>query len=136
MTARSGRRGDSGTRLAVVPPPARRDAATPAAATRVEGDAGVTLTPLLVGGEELLAIGIPATDEGFDPAALGLTEAEGEVARGILAGRSNAQIARARGTSLRTVANQVAALFRKLGVGSRTELAARLPALRPGPRGS
>lgn len=31
-------------------------------------------------------------------------------------GHSNAEIARARGTSARTVANQLAGLFRKLGV--------------------
>jgi DNA-binding NarL/FixJ family response regulator len=38
-------------------------------------------------------------------------------------GLSNAQIAERRGTSTHTVANQVARVFRKLGVGSRAELA-------------
>jgi DNA-binding CsgD family transcriptional regulator len=51
-----------------------------------------------------------------------LTPVESEVATYILAGRSNAEIARLRGTSVRTVANQVANLFRKLGVSSRLEL--------------
>jgi DNA-binding CsgD family transcriptional regulator len=36
---------------------------------------------------------------------------------------SNAAIARARQTSVRTVANQVASLFRKTGARSRDELA-------------
>jgi DNA-binding NarL/FixJ family response regulator len=52
--------------------------------------------------------------------------AEREVALGVLRGRSNAEIARARGTSPRTIAKQVASLFRRLGVGSRAELVGRL----------
>jgi DNA-binding NarL/FixJ family response regulator len=52
-----------------------------------------------------------------------LTDAEREVALGIFAGLSNAEIAVARGTSPRTVANQVASLFTKLGLRSRSELA-------------
>ena len=54
-----------------------------------------------------------------------LTPAERQVALAALAGLSNADIARMRGSSPRTVANQLAAIFRKLGVRSRTELAAR-----------
>jgi DNA-binding NarL/FixJ family response regulator len=42
----------------------------------------------------------------------------------MLEGRSNAEIARDRGTCARTVANQIASMFRKLGVQSRAELAA------------
>jgi DNA-binding NarL/FixJ family response regulator len=55
-----------------------------------------------------------------------LSDAERKVALAALAGLSNAAIARRRGTSPRTVANQLAALYRKLGVRSRTELAARM----------
>lgn len=55
-----------------------------------------------------------------------LSDAESDVARRIVAGEANEAIARARGTSLRTVANQVASIFRKLGVASRSELVARL----------
>jgi DNA-binding NarL/FixJ family response regulator len=55
-----------------------------------------------------------------------LSGAESDVARRIVAGEANEAIARARGTSLRTVANQVASIFRKLGVASRSELVARL----------
>jgi DNA-binding CsgD family transcriptional regulator len=54
-----------------------------------------------------------------------LTPAERQVALAALAGLSNAEIARMRGSSPRTVANQLATLFRKLGVRSRAELAAR-----------
>ena len=53
-----------------------------------------------------------------------LTAAEGEIVRAILEGQSNAAIARARGAAVRTVANQVASVFRKLGVRSRAELVA------------
>ncbi len=63
-----------------------------------------------------------STEAGRVPDAL--TPAEREVLRALLSCRSNLQIARERGTSIRTVANQVQALFRKLGVGSRAELAA------------
>jgi DNA-binding NarL/FixJ family response regulator len=52
-----------------------------------------------------------------------LTAAEDDVLQGILAGCSNAEIARSRGTALRTVANQVSALFGKFRVSSRLELA-------------
>ena len=55
-----------------------------------------------------------------------LTEAEREIALAVCQGRTNAEVAARRGVSARTVANQVASLFKKLGVGSRTELAARL----------
>lgn len=53
-----------------------------------------------------------------------LSAAEADVLELLLAGGSNREIAQARGTCERTVANQVASLFRKLGVGSRSELAA------------
>lgn len=53
-----------------------------------------------------------------------LTRAEEIVLRAIFAGKSNAAIARERGTSARTVANQIASIFRKHGVGSRRELVA------------
>ena len=55
----------------------------------------------------------------------GLTAAELVVLRGIFAGKSNGEIARDRGTSPRTIANQVASIFRKHGVRSRSELVAR-----------
>jgi DNA-binding NarL/FixJ family response regulator len=53
-----------------------------------------------------------------------LTRAEEQVVRGIFEGKSNDTIARARGTSPHTVANQVASIFRKHAVASRAELVA------------
>ena len=55
-----------------------------------------------------------------------LTQAEQDVLQLMMAGSSNRQIAHARGSSSRTVANQIASIFRKLGVASRAELAALL----------
>jgi DNA-binding NarL/FixJ family response regulator len=54
---------------------------------------------------------------------LPLTEAERAVALLVCEGLTNAQIAHRRGTAARTVANQLASTFGKLGVGSRAELA-------------
>lgn len=51
-----------------------------------------------------------------------LTKAEGEVARLVAKGMSNKQIATARATKERTVANQLKSIFQKLGVQSRVEL--------------
>ncbi|HZS40601.1 MAG TPA: helix-turn-helix transcriptional regulator [Polyangia bacterium] len=48
--------------------------------------------------------------------------AERDVALRVLDGESNAEIARARGTSPGTVAKQLAALYRRLRVGSRADL--------------
>jgi DNA-binding CsgD family transcriptional regulator len=53
-----------------------------------------------------------------------LTLAEHQILDALLAGRRNADIARGRGTSTRTIANQVANIYRKLGVRSRAELVA------------
>jgi DNA-binding NarL/FixJ family response regulator len=54
-----------------------------------------------------------------------LTEAERDIAQQILLGESNKRIAERRGTSARTVANQIAGIYQKLGIASRAELAAR-----------
>ncbi|MFL5398320.1 MAG: response regulator transcription factor [Myxococcales bacterium] len=51
-----------------------------------------------------------------------LSVAEADVARMMTAGLSHAAIARRRGTAVRTIANQVASIFDKLGVRSRSEL--------------
>ena len=83
----------------------------------------VRSSPFFVGGEEFAVLSVPMVDNGLLDA---LSAAEREVARLLLEGNSNAAIARERGTSPRTVANQLAALYRKLGVRSRAELAARV----------
>jgi len=65
-----------------------------------------------------------------EPRAVGLltalTTSEQEVAVLVTEQLSNAEIARRRGVAPRTIANQLASVYRKLGVGSRTELVALL----------
>lgn len=62
-----------------------------------------------------------------DPEAVArLTLAELDVTLAVLAGHGNSTIAAHRRTSLRTVVNQLAAVFRKLGVSGRLELVTRL----------
>jgi DNA-binding NarL/FixJ family response regulator len=55
-----------------------------------------------------------------------LSPGESEVVRRLLDGLSHAQIAASRGTSARTIANQVARAYCKLGVSGRMELMGRL----------
>jgi len=56
----------------------------------------------------------------------GLSDAEQEVLVMLLGGYDTEAISDSRGTSPRTIANQVASIFKKLGVGSRAELAAKI----------
>jgi DNA-binding CsgD family transcriptional regulator len=51
-----------------------------------------------------------------------ISPAEEDVLACVVKGMSNAKIAKARGTSPRTVANQIASLLRKFKVSSRYEL--------------
>jgi DNA-binding CsgD family transcriptional regulator len=51
-----------------------------------------------------------------------LTSAEGEVCVLVAGGASNADIAQARGTSSRTVANQISRILEKLGAASRDDI--------------
>ncbi len=60
-----------------------------------------------------------------------LTPAEADVVEAAMASLTNGEIARALGRATRTVANELAAAYAKLGVGSRAELAAWL-SRRPG----
>jgi len=55
-----------------------------------------------------------------------LSHAEAAVVRELVAGRSHAQISQLRATSTRTVANQLATVFRKLGVSGRGAVVHRL----------
>jgi len=73
-------------------------------------------------GRELAVITLPVRP----PRSLAdaLTAAEREVVEAVQAGHSNASIARARGTSPRTIANQLASIYAKLGIVSRHELSA------------
>ncbi len=55
-----------------------------------------------------------------------LSPAEHEVLTLAAGGATNAEIAKRRGTSVRTVANLLARAYRKLGIGSRAAAAARV----------
>ena len=81
-----------------------------------------------VGMEGLAVAAAEVSDHIDDPR---LTETERGIVSQVLRGETNAAIAKMRGTSPRTVANQIARVFKKLGVGSRAELAAYVA----GPRG-
>ena len=76
-----------------------------------------------VGGDEFAVLSFPA---GPLEAPRALSEAERQIVTALLEGKSNEDIARERGTSARTVANQIQNVFGKLGVTSRAELVARL----------
>jgi DNA-binding NarL/FixJ family response regulator len=78
---------------------------------------------------EGLAIGVDIAMTRLTPVALSaavLSDAERAVAAGMLGGKRAAAIARERGTSIRTVANQIANIYRKLGVSSHREALALL----------
>jgi DNA-binding NarL/FixJ family response regulator len=78
-----------------------------------------------IGAEDFVAVALGgAPSQGLST----LSAAETGVLAELVAGRSNQAIAAARGTSVRTVTNQVSAVFRKLGVQSRAELVLLLAA--------
>ena len=72
-----------------------------------------------------MLVSVPIAPEGGIPELGALTQAEKAVIELALSGLSNAAIARRRRCSPRTVANQLAAAYQKLRVGSRRELAAK-----------
>jgi DNA-binding CsgD family transcriptional regulator len=80
-------------------------------------------TTFRISEEQFLVLSEPA---GAPPSAPGLSPCEAEVAGLVLKGCSNDEIARERGVRYGTVANQLASVYRKLDVGSRVELIARL----------
>ena len=84
---------------------------------------GLTAKRMTLEGAEHIVLSFPL---GAPDVPASLTNAERAVAVLVLEGRSDAEIATARGVSKRTVANQLASVFKKLDVCSRVELAARL----------
>jgi DNA-binding CsgD family transcriptional regulator len=74
---------------------------------------------------ELVLLGFPLEERPPSRQEPLLTIAELRIAAAMLEGKTSGQIARERGRSSRTVENQVGAIFRKLHVSSRGELAAR-----------
>jgi DNA-binding NarL/FixJ family response regulator len=85
----------------------------------------ITVDILELDGEEFIVVS-HALDEGEVPDGIeALPAAMRAVAVLALAGCDNADIARVRGTSVRTVAKQLETIYRRLHVGSRRELMAR-----------
>jgi DNA-binding NarL/FixJ family response regulator len=75
-----------------------------------------------LGSERLIVLSFPAGPPTFPER---LTPAEREIADLIFAGCSNAQIARTRRRSIKTVTKQVATMFAKVGVTTRAAFVAR-----------
>ena len=101
----------------------RSPSTPPGAGVPVPAPADLSAHTFVAGGQEFVVLSYSVSANELPP---GLTDAERAVVAAVLDGRSNAAIATMRGTSPRTIANQVAAVFRKLGVRSRTELATKV----------
>jgi len=84
---------------------------------------GVRVTRFRVGGDELVVVSEPTVRATDFPT---LSEAERDVAFLATSGYSNKAIAARRGSHPQTIANQLTAIYRKLGVSSRAEMVARL----------
>lgn len=81
---------------------------------------------LAVGDQELLIVTVDDSPLELEE----LTESENAVARAVVAGHSNGQIASEPGVSAETVANQLRAIYEKLGIASRFELVALMESRR------
>src|SRR4030095_4102045 len=86
------------------------------------GPTSLRATPI---GNALLLLSVPATRT-QQLAQPTLTEAERDVALLAAAGFSNDDIAQRRRCRPRTIANQLASAYRKMGISGRRELRARL----------
>lgn len=87
---------------------------------------GLRVTPLTVGDRQLVAMSYPIGSEESSTDVTGLTPVEHEIVRALLDGLSNAEIATQRSRSIFTINKQIESVYRKLRVGSRCELFARL----------
>lgn len=94
------------------------------AVTRPPRRAAIESFDLDVGGERLIVVSLPVRMTAPAAGPQHLTPTELEVARAAMRGLSNAEIAQLRGCQPRTIANQLASIYRKLGVSSRAALAA------------
>jgi DNA-binding CsgD family transcriptional regulator len=85
-------------------------------------DKGLRITHL---GDGLILLSLPAVRAASATSGRArLTGAEAEVAALAVRGLANRAIADARGSSQRTVANQLASIYAKLGISGRRELRA------------
>jgi DNA-binding CsgD family transcriptional regulator len=86
---------------------------------------GLEILPFTIGSDEYVVLTFRAPTEGGGGRSMErLTPSERAIVGLVAQGRSTAEIARARGTSASTVANQLSMIYRKVGVGSRRELGA------------
>lgn len=85
-------------------------------------DRGMTGVVIRSGRETFLILSAPTARLDLSR----LTAVQRAIVADLVAGRSNATIAQRRRRSPRTIANQVAAIFGRLGVSSRGELIARI----------
>jgi DNA-binding NarL/FixJ family response regulator len=85
----------------------------------------LTATRVRYGGGEHLVLTYPVPGWSLPSC---LSSSEQQIVFELIAGKSQHAIARGRGTAVRTVANQVASIYRKLKVHSRVELFAALRA--------
>jgi len=84
---------------------------------------GVTQFQVVIGGETLVVTSLPAQATCAPGECLpALTDAEREIALDVAQGLSNRAIAKKRKRAVRTIANQLASIYRKLRIASRAEL--------------
>lgn len=95
-------------------------AVLPVSAPELPAPAGLCVSRVDLDSDEYLVISFPTPDWTLPDS---LSTAEREIALAILQGASNETIAQERHSSIRTVANQIASIFEKVGVSSRIELA-------------
>lgn len=88
--------------------------------------AGLERRDVELGGERYIVLSFPALPR---TALLGLSDVESAVARAVAAGQTNDEIATCRRRSVFTIQNQLARIYKKLGVASRAELMALLAQL-------
>ncbi|MBK8996867.1 MAG: helix-turn-helix transcriptional regulator [Myxococcales bacterium] len=105
----------------------RRPKEPPRRAPEIAPPPGLRAARFALGGRDVAVLSFP-TDQLRIPESL--SPAERDVTLALVHGATNAEIAERRGVAVRTVANQVASIFKKLGVSSRTELAAKLGSTR------
>jgi DNA-binding NarL/FixJ family response regulator len=91
----------------------------------VSAPPGLEAHTFQIDSDEYVVVAFDVVPERASPITDDLTPAELSVMSLLAQGQSNAAIARARGTSPRTIANQLTGLYRKLGVTSRRELLVR-----------
>jgi DNA-binding NarL/FixJ family response regulator len=86
------------------------------------GSLAATLSFVERGSEQLRVVAAPRPDRRLT----GVPPAELAVVRALIEGQCYAEIAEHRGTSTRTIANQITAVFRRMRVSGRSELLQRL----------